>query len=70
MSLVNDIQYRLSDQMGADRMTLQTVLFQGLTFGDAIPAIGNGLVNFKVVSPASKLQSVVAKIGGLATHVA
>ena len=62
MPRVNRIANGLAYQMGADRVALEIVAFQQFAFGGDVAIVGQRLVDFKMVAPASKFQAIVAKI--------
>ena len=58
MPVVDRVQYRLADQMIADRKQLQPVLLQDRPLTTAVIGIGQRLVDLEVISKASQLQAV------------
>src|SRR5690606_31630160 len=66
--LVDDVQHRLPDQVTADRMTLQAPRVEQFAFAAAVAVVLKGLVDLKVVAPASQFDPVITEIGGQASH--
>ena len=60
--LVDDVQHRLADQVGADRMALQVVLFEQFAFLGAVVGVFERLVDFEMIAPAGQFEAVVAEI--------
>src|SRR5512133_3669909 len=66
VSFIDQVTYRLSNQMCGDRMHLQFVRRKGSS--SFITIIFGRLVYFKVVSPAGELKSIKAKFVGFFTY--
>ncbi len=50
-------------------MALKAMAFEEFAFGRAVAIIAQRLVDFEVITPARKLDSVVAKLLGHASHL-
>ena len=61
MSFINHIANRLSNIVIADGKTFQAVFFQNIAVLFDVGIITEGALYVKVVTPASKLESVVAE---------
>ena len=67
--LVDDVEHRLPDQMSADRLALQIVLFEQFPFAVAVALVGERLIDLEVIAPAGQFNAVVAEFAGLAGHI-
>jgi hypothetical protein len=69
MSLVDHVAHSLSDEMAADRPAAQAMSLQQFSLLGAVTAVSGRLVDFEMITPASQLDSVVAKASGLLGHL-
>jgi hypothetical protein len=69
MTFVDVVTDRLADQVSANRVALQIVARQHLSFSAAISIVGNRLVDFEMVAPTGQFDTVVSEIGHHAAEV-
>lgn len=61
---VDVIEDGLSDEMIGDGEEFQAMFFEEFAFAGAVRIVGEGFVDFEVISPACEFESVVAEFSG------